>query len=139
MFTHLSAVGMLLEEVNDFDNMLSTHDQLLKNIAEAGRQLAYEYAVTGDRSHKLGKIRPRTWHWRLSHSYKLKLWRIEPLYHPLWLGEDGLVYRGYGPWADTDWPSYWMRAELELRSDSGLKRVLGALQPVASHCHGDVV
>lgn len=57
---------------------------------------------------------------------KVHLGRIYGLSQPLWLGVDGVIYRGYGKNAGT-YPDYCMVAEIEKRTLEGLARVLDAL------------
>ena len=74
------------------------------------------------------KVYPRNklhWAWR---GKKVKMWRLTHLWqNPLWLGEDGVIYRGEGPLAFDHRPDFCQRAEIELRGLDGLQRVLDAL------------
>ena len=117
---------MTCEEVDLDGPDVSPHQLLLMNIEERGLAVAAQFAEA-KRPGAYGKVKPRdgfSWPWRTK---KLRLWRLL-LVHPLWLGADGVIYRGYGPAADFyDRPDYWMRAEIERRGIDGLERVWEAL------------
>ena len=70
-------------------------------------------------------ILPRLWHRRKVYVYFLDL------YHPLWLGEDGVIYREYD---DLFGNSYFMEAEIWLRDAEGLRRIMDALNKL-DPCH----
>ena len=144
MFAQFFAQIMLAEELCDLP--ASEHEHLLIQIRLAGNAAA-QRAVDEDLQSRVGIILPRdkmVLPWRI----KLKrLWRLEALRHPLWLCEDGGIYRAYireGTGARSAWPSYWMRAELERREPEGLQRVLRALEsfaapPAEAPTHGNGV
>lgn len=129
MFISMFAQTLLLEEECELD--ASPKDQLLNEIQRLGREMV-AYATTSELESMYGKVRPRDKIWFPWRTRRMTLWRLEQLWHPLWLGEDGVIYRGYDSsggsryWLES--PDYWLRAEIELRSESGLKRVLDALK-----------
>lgn len=105
---------------------LTDHERLLALIEDLGPAVAAEFA-TAKRPGAYGKVKPRegfAWPWRVK---KMRLWRLERLDQPLWLGEDGVIYRGEGPMANFDRPDFWQRAEIERRGVSGLERIVVAL------------
>lgn len=68
----------------------------------------------------------------------MRLWRLD-LVHPLWLGADGEIYRGYeiDMWDGREYPRYLMLAEIELRGIKGLERVLNAVQAIGQETSSD--
>lgn len=62
---------------------------------------------------------PRLWHHKKVYAHYLNL------YHPLWLGADGTIYREY---VDLMGNSYFMEAEIWLRDAEGLRRIMLALR-----------
>lgn len=126
---HLLAPTMLLEEFCELD--ASPKEVLLAEIAKLGPEVV-AYATTSNLRTVNGKTKPRDlirFPWR---TRRMQLWRLEQLVHPLWLGQDGFIYRAYeadgysSKWSEPD--HHWLRAELELRNVAGLERVLNALK-----------
>lgn len=106
----------------------------------AALHLMHDHPITTvKRKQGLGNVRKRTrWHMlpRQWHRKQVYVYFLE-LYHPLWLGEDGVIYREY---ADMVGNSYFMEAEIWRRDDDGLQRVLNALRkldPCAPRLHAN--
>ena len=116
---------MILEEF-ETDLTPTREETLLIKIRQQGEDLAPTMPPSAPGTFRhYGKIRRRTrWHMVSPFSKRLRIWYLY-LYHPLWLGEDGKVYREY---VDLIGSSYFMEAELHLRDAEGLERVSEALQ-----------
>ena len=134
---HLLAPTMLLEELCEFD--ASPKEVLLAEIAKLGPEVV-AYATTSNLWTVYGKTRPRglvRFPWR---TRRMQLWRLEQLVHPLWLGQDGVIYRAYeadgysSMWSEPY--HHWLRAELEFRNVTGLERVLNALKALEPSAAG---
>lgn len=91
------------------------------------RHLMHAHPVTSvKRKQGIGNVRrrtrlhllPRLWHRKKVYAYFLELRK------PLWLGEDGIIYREY---ADLFGNSYFMEARIWRRDDEGLHRIIAAL------------
>lgn len=104
--------------------MFAQPERLLDEIRQAANNAA---KALSDQHYVEGRVYLRhkvPWPWR---TRKVRMWRIVNLSQPLWLGDDGVIYRACGPWVFADYPTYWMRAEIERRSEKGLERILEAL------------
>lgn len=100
-------------------------DVLLTQISMAIPDAVKAFEAKGGGSYI--KVYPRDklhWPWR---GKKVKMWRLTHLQQPLWLGEDGVIYRGEGLRAFKDLPDYCERAETWRRGLDGLQRVLASL------------
>lgn len=118
----------IVSDSTDEDTELSKHDLLLVQIYMAAQDAA-EYLATSDANYLMSVVFPRykaRFRWR---GRAVRLWRLD-LVHPLWIGADGEIYRGYDvdTWEDWEYPQYLMRAEIEHRGIKGLERVLRAVQ-----------
>ncbi len=82
-------------------------------------RLKHEIESVGVRRRNRLSYLPRLWHWRKVYAYRLRL------YHPLWLVEDGVIYREY---EDAFGNSFFMIAEIELRDSEGLQNIFKALE-----------
>ena len=120
----VSSPGELRNELNK--------ERLLAEIEMAGKEavnrLAHDSTYTWSVMFPRGKARIR---WR---GQKMRFWRLN-LVRPLWLGDDGVIYRGYDidRWPDEEFPQYLVRAEIELRGVGGLQRVLRAVRELGTH------
>lgn len=111
---------------SDDDFELTEHDLLLQLIPAAALNAAENLADNAD--YLTGVVFPRyqaRFRWR---GREVRLWRLD-LVHPLWLGADGEIYRGYDidRWDGPEYPHYLMLAEIERRGVVGLRRVLKAV------------
>lgn len=105
----------------------SLHATLLEKIQVLGAHIADAHPIGPMPKSELSPMRkrsrfylmPRLWHTRSQHMVWLGL------RNPLWLGQDGLIYREYESLSGN---SFMMRAEIELRDEAGLQLVLEALQ-----------
>lgn len=107
------------------DELTKAH--LLAEIDAASRAAAEQ--LVSDANCTMGTVFPRgraRFRWR---GRQVRIWRLN-LRHPLWLGEDGVIYRGYevDTWDGWDFPHYLLAAEIELRGIRGLQRVLRAVR-----------
>lgn len=127
--SHLLAPTMLLEELCELEP--SPKEVLLAEIEKLGPEVV-AYATTSNLRSVQGRVKPRykmRFPWRTRY---MRLWRLDQLIHPLWLGQDGVIYRAYDSYGNSNIDSepehYWLRAELEFRGVAGLERVLNALK-----------
>ena len=105
-----------------------TKAHLLAEIEKVGR-VAAEHLDATSASTTVNIAFPRgkaRFPWR---GKKMRIWRLD-LRHPLWLGHDGLIYRGYDVDSldEEEFPQYLLRAEIDLRGVKGLQRVLAAVR-----------
>lgn len=114
----------------DQDTWFSGALESVRSDARAvARHLTHDHPVTSavKREQGIGNVRkrnrlhmaPRLWHQKKVYAYYLEL------YHPLWLGTDGIIYREY---VDLFGNSYFMEAEIWLRDAEGLRRITLALR-----------
>lgn len=112
----------------DMDLYPLREEQLLLQIRQQGKELAPMMPDDINAFRQFGTIRRRTrWHMLPLGGKRIRIWYLY-LYHPLWLGGDGKVYREY---VDLLGSSYFMEAELHLRDAEGLERVSEALRELA--------
>jgi len=104
------------------------HAHAVETVRQDARKVAlhlmHDHPVIGEVKRKQGMFNirkrnrfhllPRLWHRKKVYTYYLEL------YHPLWLGEDGVIYREY---QDLFGNAYFMEAEIWLRDFEGLRRV----------------
>lgn len=108
---------------------------LLEHVRETARSVAlhlmHDHPISKEKRRQgIGNVRrrtrlhlvPRLWHRQKVYAYFLQL------RNPLWLGEDGVIYREY---ADLFGNSYFLEAEIWLRDDEGLHKILDALRKLA--------
>lgn len=93
----------------------------MKHDHPVANRTKYKKEQLGVRKRNRLHLLPRLWH-----NYKVYAYYLY-LYHPLWLGEDGVIYREY---ADLLGNSYFMVAEIEQRDEEGLERILTALTEI---------
>ena len=105
-----------------------TKAHLLAEIEKAGKASAEHLADTSalttmNIAFPRGRAR---FPWR---GREVRIWRLD-LQRPLWLGNDGIIYRGYDVdrLEDEEFPQYLLPAEIDLRGIKGLQRVLTAVR-----------
>ena len=115
---------MTLEEFDT--DLYPAHEEQLLQIRKQGEELVPKLlASPGAWLEQYGRTRRRSrWHMLPFGGRRQRIWYLN-LYHPLWLAEDGKVYRGYESLTGS---SYFMEAELHLRDAEGLERVSVALE-----------
>jgi len=124
----VAAVADETEELTDAERR-----NLLIQIARAGK-LAVPTFNSAEAT--VGPVYRRVWYnfW----VRKLHFWRLEGLSQPLWLASDGVIYRAYDEWGRSNAkllksgiakPHYWMRAQIQYRTRTGLERILNILAP----------
>lgn len=117
---------------------MSNVDKIRSEALGMVRHLMHDHPLTSlKRKQGLGNMRKRSrWHMlpRLWHRKQVYVYYLE-LYNPLWLGEDGVIYREY---VDMTGNSYFMEAEIWLRDEEGLNRIsvaVSKLDPCNVHHH----
>lgn len=118
---------LLIEELDDLP-LEPSRDELLLKIGEAAKETAISLLGDDnyDRYPRTGLVVPRTGWFKFLRNRRRRLWRIHGLRRPLWIGEDGEIYRRYS--RQYYQKAVWRRAEIEKRQTTeGLIRVLTAL------------
>ena len=136
---NLVGAGSRVLHTNCFPSQFGCTDEGEQRAAKLGPEVV-AYATTSNLWTVYGKTRPRglvRFPWR---TRRMQLWRLEQLVHPLWLGQDGVIYRAYeadgysSMWSEPY--HHWLRAELEFRNVTGLERVLNALKALEPSAAG---